>query len=461
MPGASRRDFLRQAAAVSLAFASARALAGCGGPVTEPPPPERELGIDPKRVFNLPPGFSYRVVSRTGDRMDDGFLVPASPDAMATFPGPEGKTILIRNHELTPKGPHRGPFGRDNALFPRLDRAKTYDAGRGLTPGLGGTTTVVYDTKKRKLERQFLSLAGTWRNCAGGPTPWQSWLTCEECVVRPHQPDPREPESIAERDHGYVFEVPATAEPALADPVPLAGLGRFNHEAAAVDPRTGIVYETEDRSNGLFYRFVPDHPGELARGGRLQALRLRDRAGAETMNWTYCEKIPVGKPLAAGWVDLDEAEAPRDDLRFRGRAAGAAVFARGEGLWFGTDECYFACTSGGPRRKGQIWRYRPGEEMLELFLEPDDGSLLEGCDNLTIAPWGDLILCEDSWGPNYLVGVTPEGRLYKLGRNVHNSGELAGAVFSPDGSTLFVNLQSGGITLAITGPDGRMGRPRI
>jgi len=150
-------------------------------------------------------------------------------------------------------------------------------------------------------------------------------------------------------------------------------------------------------------------------------------------------------------------------LRHRGFAQGAARFARGEGMWYGREAIYFACTNGGRKEIGQIWRYfpspsegKPEEEKnpgkLELFVEPNDGNLVENADNLTVAPWGDLIVCEDRDGPPSLVGITPQGGFYKLGKNAVSDSELAGVTFSPDGTTLFVNIQHDGLTLAITGP---------
>ena len=111
--------------------------------------------------------------------------------------------------------------------------------GSGELPCLGGTTTLVYDTRTQTLEKHFLSLIGTIRNCAGGLTPWNTWITCEETMQKA--------EGTYDADHGYNFEVPASADIGLADPIPLKAMGRFNHEAVAVDPKTGIVYETEDR----------------------------------------------------------------------------------------------------------------------------------------------------------------------------------------------------------------------
>jgi secreted PhoX family phosphatase len=168
--------------------------------------------------------------------------------------------------------------------------------------------------------------------------------------------------------------------------------------------------------------------------------------------------VPVGQPLEVEWVDLDDVESPRDDLRQQGFAKGAAVFSRGEGIWYDRSSFYFTATSGGANAKGQVWHYVPSSSerqasgWLELFLEPNDETLLDSCDNVTIAPWGDLLLCEDGTNEQFVVGVTPEGLLYKVARNAMNTSEFAGATFSPDWSTLFVNIYSPGLTLAITGP---------
>jgi hypothetical protein len=442
----TRRRFLWGAAGVTAGFFGLRHL--LSGPAPGISARYGRLEPEPTGSFLLPPGFSCTVFSRTGERMDDGFLVPGAHDGMATFPGPDRRTILVRNHELLAKHASAGPFGLKNELLGKLDPKKLYDFGRGEAPGLGGTTTLVYDTRARRLERHFLSLAGTLRNCAGGPTPWASWISCEETVQTAF--------GRSEKDHGYAFEVPASAEIGLADPVPLRAMGRFNHEAAAVDPDSYCVYLTEDQPDGLLYRLVPSVPGELARGGRLQALRVKDQPGLYTANRGRV-RIPRGEPLAVDWVDLDQVESPRDDLRLRGRERGAAAFARGEGIWTGKDGIYFCATEGGEARKGQVWKLARNAERLELFVEPNDAELLENCDNVTVAPWGDLFLCEDGPGWQNLVAVTPKGELYLFAQNALNTSELAGACFSPDGSTLFVNLQRPGLTAAITGPWRREG----
>ena len=428
---------------------------------------------DPAGVLDLPEGFHYHVLSRTGDFMRDGLRIPGAPDGMAAFQGAGDKVILVRNHELSRDSIFASPYGVDGGLKSKIDLSKIYDLADGVLPHIGGTTNLVYDPVRRKVIRQFMSLAGTCRNCAGGPTPWNTWITCEETLEKAGR--------INREDHGYCFEVPAVARPTLADPVPLKAMGRFNHEAVAVDPLSRVVYETEDRPDSLFYRFIPNVPGQLAQGGRLQALAIAGEDGCDTRNWdkvqipkrsdgkfgvdfvTREKLFEKGMPREVRWVDMDEVESPKDDLRYRGFHDGGAVFARGEGAWFGNDSVYFACTNGGAVRKGQIFRYRPSPwegtdreaeapGTLELFVESPGETLLEYCDNLTVAPWGDLVISEDGPEQQYLRGVTKDGKLYTIGFNRLNDSEFAGVCFAPNHPTLFVNIQRPGITLAITGP---------
>jgi len=408
------------------------------------------LQADPEGLLDLPRGFSYRILSTHGERMSDGLLVPDHCDGMGCFALDEHRIALVRNHELRAGALKKGAGGREG-----LHAGDSYDRISGGAALPGGTSTLILDAATLKVEEQYLSLAGTIRNCAGGITPWGSWLTCEEDVSRAG-------EDGLSRDHGWVFEVPA-AQRGLAPPVPLKAMGRFNHEAACVDPATGIVYMTEDRDDSLLYRFLPQERGVLAKGGRLQALGLSD-APADTRNWGT-EDFTPGTWANAHWIDLDAVDSPHDDLRLRGAKAGAALFARGEGIWFGQGEFYFCCTSGGKAGLGQIMRYRPsaaegaaGEKdapgRLQIFVESQDKAMFNYGDNLTVGPNGHLIVCEDQYThivDNHLRGVTPDGALYTLGK-LRMQAELAGACFSPDGSTLFVNIYSPGKTLAIRGP---------
>ncbi|MEM9017216.1 MAG: alkaline phosphatase PhoX, partial [Verrucomicrobiota bacterium] len=350
----------------------------------------------------------------------------------------------------------------DNSRIPEdFDRSLCYDPGRhGAQPFVGGTTTIVYDTIRKQVIDEYLSLFGTDRNCAGGPTPWGSWITCEE------------PADMTTRwgvHHGYCFEVAADHR-GLADPIPLRGLGRFRHEAIAVSENSGIIYLTEDRPDGAIYRFIPSMPKDLTGEGRLQALAIREKPRINTTNWPGGDtSFPIAERIPAEWVDLDDVESAKDDLRIRARQKGAALFSRAEGMWYGSAEVvgessiYWACTDGGASHFGQIFRYFPGDSEgaegkngdygeIELYLEPNDSKLLQNGDNITIAPSGHLYIAEDSSGPCCLQGVSKEGELFTFARNRLNSSELAGVCFSPDGSTLFCNIQKPGITLAITGP---------
>ena len=399
------------------------------------------LKRDPAGFLDLPEGFSYRVISRLGDAMDDGGTVPDRADGMGCFDLGNGEIALVRNHELQPRHDAGGPiakgFGKRNGVF---------------VPG--GTTTIVLNAATLQVKRQFRSLGGTIRNCSGGVTPWGSWLTCEEAPTGPGQ---QYGEGL-ERNHGWVFEVPAAAR-GLVDPVPLTAMGRFNHEAAAVDPATGIVYQTEDRDDGVLYRFIPKTPGKLADGGRLQAMSIEGLP--DCRNWAT-GLMPLRKPYRVTWIDLDEPEAPKDDLRLRAAAKGATLIARGEGLHMGVNrgvsEVFACCTSGGAQHLGQILKLTIGQggkpDMVELFFESESKAQFDYGDNLTVAPSGHLIVCEDQYTDvvdNHIRGITPQGEAYTLAR-LRAQTELAGACFSPDGKVLFVNAYDPTATLAITGP---------
>jgi secreted PhoX family phosphatase len=257
--------------------------------------------------------------------------------------------------------------------------------------------------------RQHLSLAGTELNCAGGPTPWGSWLSCEECFEGPGTGFSRGRLVTRDRKHGYVFEVPAS-ETGLAEPVPITAMGRFEHEACAVHEPSGIVYMTEDRHYSLFYRYIPTVPGRLREGGRLQALAVAGRPALQLHNWSGDPVIGTGESLPTHWIDLDDVDTDENDLRLRGAAAGAATFARGEGLCAAGHAFAFTCTIGGRLRLGQVFLYQPspmegraGEEQrpgqLTLVAEAGEGSLLRNADNLTMSPWGDPIAGSSASGP--------------------------------------------------------------
>lgn len=420
------------------------------------------LRPDPGQVLDLPQGYRYTVVSRAGDRMSDGLSVPRAHDGMAAFSRNDGNISLVCNHELEPAYFDHSAFAPAFDGVPAELRARVYDPGRGSTPGAGGTTTTIFNPQTSEVLEQYLSLAGTELNCAGGATPWGSWLSCEEVFKSPGMG--WSAARIVHRDqpHGYVFEVPA-ARKGLVNPIPIRAMGRFEHEAAAVHEPSGIVYMTEDRQHSLFYRYIPNVAGKLIQGGRLQALAILDRPSFATHNWSASPDIVPGESLATRWIDLENVDPVENDLRLRGAAAGAATFARGEGLCNAGDRFAFTCTIGGAQRLGQVFSYRPSpyeglaEESdipgtLQLVAEANDESLLRNADNLTMAPWGDLIVCEDTSDHCGLVGIRPDGSQYQLADNAYSNSELAGVCFAPDGRTLFVNIQYPGTTLAITGP---------
>jgi len=379
---------------------------------------------------------------------------------MGAFRLDDDRLIIIRNHENSPGPLKFSPFGKENELLERLAPEQLYDYGQGNQPSLGGTTTLVYNETTGEVESQFLSLAGTNRNCAGGVTPWGTWLTCEEDVTSSG--------GTVEQDHGFVFEVPANPTAGLVAPRPIKAMGRFNHEAVVVDPATGIVYQTEDAGDGLIYRFIPNVKGDLHQGGRLQALIVSGQPSFDTRNWEATPTVAIGEELSVGWMDIDPDLAQSEDLRLRGFELGAARFARGEGIWFGDGELFFACTNGGLGRFGQVFRYRPSPAegtpaekdrpgQLTLFAESPDKTVLHMCDNLTVAPWGDLLLCEDNGELNHIRGINPAGEVYDFAVNRGSGSEFAGVVFSPSGKTLFVNVQESGETVAVTGDWGTLG----
>lgn len=452
----SRRRFLAGLAAAAVSpLASRLAAADLANPA--PAPGFGSLHSDPDGILDLPAGFEYRVLSRVGDAMHDGFSVPGLADGMHAFPGEAGRTVLVRNHELHPFS-EQTAFRSMKRSLRDSELARIYDPGAGR----GAVTNVVVDTASGRVEGQYLTLAGTLRNCSGGATPWGSWISCEEIVTRAG-------EDGAVRDHGYNFEVPAAAR-SLVEPRPLEAMGRFFHEAVAVDARTGAVYQTEDRADGLLYRFLPAERQRLAAGGRLQALVIRALPGVSTANRRgMANTFAVGERHAVAWVDLDEVTSPNDDLRHQGRSKGAATFVGNEGMAVEVDAgsgetcIWIVSTAGGPEALGQLWCYRPaGDEggagerrdpgTLELALEPRNAEWLRNGDNLTLAPFGDLLVCENNDVAQHIVGVTASGGMYRLAANPRRDAEFAGATFSPDGGTLFVNLQQPGLTFAIKGP---------
>ena len=412
-----------------------------------------DLIPDPEGILDLPKGFTYQIISRAGEIMSDGLIIPGKPDGMACFPGRGGSIILVRNHELGLGEQGMGPFP-DQTAPESFEKEKSYDFGKQKDlPHIGGTSNIVYDPQSGEVLREFLSVTGTDRNCAGGAMPWGTWITCEE---------PGDLTSERGQEHGYCFEVKASDDGKLQQAVALKKLGRFRHEAVAVDPETGILYLTEDTNDGLLYRFIPNKKQDFTRG-KLQALEIVDQKSADLRNYPgTTTPIKEGVAMKATWINVSDVEAPANDLRFRGFKSGAARFARGEGIQFSGGAFYICCTDGGPENQGQIFKLTPSgsaskPDTLELFLEPGASDLLTNGDNLCAAPWGDLFVCEDLINEHkektpHIRGVTPEGKIYNFARNAMNKSEFAGTCFTPDGSILFVNMQGCGLTVAIRGP---------
>ncbi|MEM9572080.1 MAG: alkaline phosphatase PhoX [Pseudomonadota bacterium] len=460
----SRRQFLRTAGCLAAAAPAYSTLSGCStAGETETTVSEVDLVPDNEGFLDLPPGFTYQRFSELGDVMSDGFRVPGAHDGMGCFAmdGDADRCVLVRNHELSKDETNEGPFAPGAGVPQGVESAAIFDIAPSGDPVAGGTTNLIYNTRTQQLEQSFLSLVGTERNCSGGITPWGSWLTCEESRTTPN--------TEASQYHGYAFEVPSATR-GLVNAEPLRAMGRFNREAAAVDPRTGIVYQTEDSGTGLLYRFLPDEPGALRRGGRLQALAIVGMPAADTRNWDEAgPTFTVGQSVACYWIDLDDVEAFEAPLQARGYDKGAAWFARGEGIAWALDPsgsaAYFACTSGGLAQGGQIWRYQPSPYegtareaeapgQLTLHYESFDRSEMDMCDNIVPSPWGHLVICEDGPDRNAVKGVTPDGRVYTIAET--SVSEVAGACFSPDGKTLFFNVQGAGVTVAVTGPWARL-----
>jgi secreted PhoX family phosphatase len=267
------------------------------------------------------------------------------------------------------------------------------------------------------------------QNCAGGPSPW-GWLSCEESF---------------DALHGYTFVCPVDAA-SVVSPERIVGYGHFRHEAVAIDPSGNVAYLTEDRPDSALYRFVPGNPATPF-AGTLQALRVRGQDGFSTATG-----LSIGQVLEVDWVDLDDPDPASDTLRATARAAGAAVISRGEGIWFDRGVVYFTSTDGGPIESGQVFALRPTSTggTLTLVAQSEDSSVLDGPDNICMAPWGDLFIAEDAGSENYLRGLTPTGAIYDFART--SLSELAGVCFSPDGRALFVNIQDIDMTLVVTGP---------
>lgn len=445
----SRRELLRGSALTGAALVTGGVFSGltldgvaAAGFSAGPGP----LRPDAAGILDLPRGFSYQIVQRGGNghqsgftTYDDGQKLAGDADGAASFALDGGRTVLVTNHELSGGSDvaERVPTSHSGSAVPTYDPAAP-----------GGTSNIVLDRKNRVLSI-YPSIAGTYNNCAGGPTPWGTWLTCEESTA-----------TLNGIPHGYIFEVDPNG--VQTDAVPYKAMGRFAHEAVAIDPRDSFAYMTEDNDNGLVYRYVPDDSsmayGSLGRGGSVAAMN----AGIDRLG----EVKTVGATLPVSWTPVPGGDPDVIGLN--------SLFGRGsvtrsrklEGCWWGDDDRYYFSSANeraaGLEHHGQIWALDPVESTITLVAYISSGDpLFDAPDNITVAPWGGLFLCEDGADEQYVIGCEPAtGELWPFARNAMGRSEFAGANFSPDGKTLFVNIQTPSTTFAITGPWNSLARDR-
>lgn len=478
-----RRTFLKAAAGGALLAGPFSGLV-TGSALAAPRSPRRTLRPtadlrDGKVRLHLPDGFSYRSFHDTEQPvvLDDGTDLPGRHDGMGAFRGPHGNVVLVRNHEINGPGAAFGP-------------ATPYD------PMAQGGTTTIEVSHTGEVVSAHTSLNGTMMNCSGGIMPWGSWVTCEETVNGPDvgADFTGQPNTSLTQPHGYLFEVPAEG---LSDATPITRAGRFAHEAVSFDPREGVLYLTEDNFGfpSGFYRYRPRrHPmetGRLGNDGQLQMLAVK---GERNANLAASQRKRA--TYRVEWVDIDDpsptfpytpgepAPTANDDaicyVGNQGRERGAALFSRLEGQVHENGVIYFCSTQGGGPEEtgpsdteggygnghGQVWAYDTRSERLQLLFESPGPDVLDFPDNITSSRRGTLVLCEDNDDDNYLRGLSRGGRLSDIALNRVASAEgreryddeFAGSTFSPDGRTLFVNIQaSAGMTFAIWGPWHRIG----
>ena len=423
--------------------------------------------------LHLPEGFSYRSFHDTESTvvLDDGTVLPGRHDGMGAFAGPDDTVVLVRNHEINGPGKAMGP-------------GPTYD------PAAPGGTTTIHVTRHGEVLAAHNSLAGTQMNCSGGVMPWGSWVTCEETVNGPDVGNDftGADNSQLTQKHGYVFEVPLQG---TASARPVTAAGRFAHEAVSFSPDEGALYLTEDNFGfpSGFYRYTPRtnpmHSGSLGNDGALEMLAVVGTPNAhleasQQQGRVYdVEWVPIADPdpRFRGRTSNDEAIRAVGD---QGRKLGAAYFSRCEGQVFQDGVVYFTATQGGGPAEasegphgsgfgngtGQVWAYDTRAMTLTCVFQSPDDDVLDFPDNITTSRDGTLVLCEDSGGDNFVRGLTQDGQLFDIALNRLRSSsgsprfgdEFAGSTFSPDGHTLFLNIQaSRGVSFAVWGPWSAIG----
>jgi secreted PhoX family phosphatase len=387
-------------------------------------------------LVKLPKGWSYNTMSFYGDPTTNAGPVSSKHDGGAAFIGNDGYIHYLRNHEP------RFDYRTETREYPGV---AVYDAGGAY----GGITDVVIDPKTGRHVRTETKLLGTAGNCSGGPMPWGAWLTCEEDMVNAGGAPPSNLSGPArEKDHGFVFEVPLDGEVTAQ---PLKEMGRFNHEAVVIDPKSGFLYMTEDKRFSGIYRFkpavrqgkkaIPAHhmrAGDLAKGGKLSMLRIVSHPNAQTQAWNRLPDEDPPPTFTIDWVDIDDPllrdgpgtsgisssgellDGPEKGVFSQGWAKGGASFRRGEGMWYSKGKIYFTATDGGPASRGQVWELEPDTDTLRLIFVSPGTSVLALPDNLISTPGGGLLLCEDHSSSTHaqrLIGLRPDGSTLVVAEN--------------------------------------------
>jgi len=454
----SRRSFVHLSALNALALMACRKAPRKGAPLDVPSNRISGFGplvANPSAVLELPQGFQCAVVQRFNETMTCGNRMPAQPDGMTCHMDSLGRYVLLRNHELSDAAwmkQARNQYPTD--IYAENRRP----SGAYSQEMYGGVSRVVMDPQRlvRGLKTgdaagsvvsSNLVLTGTQFNCSGGSIEG-GWISCEESDAP---------------EHGYAFFT-RTDDDRLVDAHSrrVTSWGCLKREGVSVEPRTGHVYMTEDHRDGSLYRFVPDNSDDPMGAGRLQALAIEGLTDTDPES-----PLTRGASWPVRWVAVGDPQAALKPCREQVQALGAARFNRCEGSVLVDGSLWFIASTAGPVGAGQIFRLDVENGVLHLEVQVDDRSVLSMPDNLTIAPWGDLLLAEDNYNAGggathqFIRGLTPDGAIYDFARNPVSfpgdcGAELSGPCFSPDGRVLFVNIQAPvGATVAIQGPWGR------